>query len=186
MLSLILCLCFKSFSQSEKAFSKGNSVISAGVGIGNIWKTFLKNAFTYPPGTYNVKTRGTYTLVYEYGFSNRISGGLALGYSDVYGKFDGYGEKFTETLTNYSLLVRSNYHFGKIPKFDPYIGAGLGYYRFKYYNNKPGIVNSKVPGSFGYSAQLGAHYYFSRHLGAYAEVGYVGGSIGQLGVTYKW
>lgn len=181
----LLCLIHPSFAQEERAFLKGNSLISAGVGIGNIWKSFLEDAVAYPPGTYNVSNKGTYTIVYEYGFSDRISAGIALGYSEVTGKFDGYGEKFTETLTNFSLLARSNYHFGKFRKFDPYIGVGIGYYHFKYNNDRPGIINSKVPGAFGYSGQLGAHYYFIPRFGIYGEAGYVGGSFGQLGVTLK-
>lgn len=185
VLCLLLCLAHKSYPQNIRAFEKGNSLISAGIGIGNIWKTFLKEAFTYPPNTYKVSSKGPFTLVYEYGFSKRISAGIAIGYSEVNGKFDGFGEKFTETLTNFSILARSNYHFGKFRKFDPYIGVGVGYYHFKYNNDKPGIINSKVPGAFGYSGQLGTHYYFIPKFGAYAEVGYVGGSFGQVGLTLK-
>jgi len=170
----------------QQAFAKGTSIITAGMGIGNIWKTFLEDAFNYPDNTYKVSSKGTYTLVYEYGFSKRISAGVALGYSEVTGQFEGFGEKFNETLTNFSVLARSNYHFGKSNKFDPYIGVGIGYYHFKYHNDKPGLINSKVPGSFGYSGQLGAHYYFIPSFGIFAEGGYVGGSFAQLGITCKF
>jgi len=181
----VLCFARILYAQKEPAFTKGNSLISAGIGIGNIWKTFLKDAFTYPPDTYKVTSKGTFTLVYEYGFINKLSGGIAIGYSEVVGKFNGFGEVFTETLTNFSILARANYHFGNFRRFDPYAGAGVGYYHFNYHVNKTGIVNSKVPGSLGYSAQLGIHYYFTSQMGAYAEAGYVGGSFGQIGFTYK-
>ncbi len=174
----LLFISVSAMAQTERAYVKGNSIVSAGVGVGNIWRTFLKEAYDYPTDTYNVSSNGTFTVMYEYGFSKRISAGIALGYSKVTGKFEGFGEKFTETLTNYSLLARSNYHFGKYRKFDPYVGIGVGYYNFQYYNNKPGIINSKAPGAFGYSGQLGTHYYFNHNLGAYMEIGYVGGSLG--------
>ena len=187
---LILCfltgLIHHSYGQNKPPFSKGTSIISAGIGIGNIWKTFLQEAFTYPSNTYKVSSKGTYTLVYEYGFSKRISAGIASGYSRVVGKFNGFGQTFTETLTNFSVLARSNYHVGKFKKFDPYIGVGVGYYNFQYHNDKPGIINSKVPGAFGYSVQIGSHYYFIPRFGVFAEIGYVGGSIIQIGGTFKF
>lgn len=186
---LIVCLLSsfipQSFSQNRGAFSKGNHLISAGVGIGNIWKTFLEDVYTYPDNSYKVSSKGAFTLIYEYGLSKRISAGVALGYSKVVGNLNYFGLSYSETLTNFSVLARADFHIGKSQKFDPYFGGGLGYYSFNYYNDKPGLINSKVPGSFGYSAQIGAHYYFIPRLGAFAEVGYVGGSLAQIGLTYK-
>lgn len=172
-------------AQDKRAFDKGNSIISVGYGIGNIWKTFLEDAVSYPDDTYKVSNNGTYTLIYEYGVSKKVSVGLAIGFSEVEGNFIGFGEKFTEKLTNLSVLARANYHIGNFKNFDPYLGGGIGYYHFNYSNDRPGLVNSKVPGAFGYSAQLGLRYYFSSHWAAFGEAGYVGGSLVQLGATFK-
>lgn len=179
---LLLCVIHNSYAQNDRAFSKGNSIISAGFGIIDTWKIFLERANDY--STYKVSSKGTFTLVYEYGFSKRISGGIALGYSKVIGKFDGFGQ-FPESLTTFSILARSNYHFGKFRKFDPYIGGGIGYQNSQYYNNNPILDNAKIPGAFAYSGQLGAHYYFIPCFGAYAELGYVAGTLAQLGLTLK-
>lgn len=179
-------MCAQSSAQEVRAFEKGNSIISLGYGIGNIWKAFLEDAVSYPDNTYKVSNNGTYTLIYEYGVTDRISAGLAVGYSEVEGTFIGFGEKFTEKLTNFSVLARANYHIGKFRKFDPYVGGGIGYYHFNYSNDRPGLVNSKVPGAFGYSAQLGLRYYATPQWAAFGEVGYVGGSLVQLGVTFKF
>ncbi|MEO6583329.1 MAG: outer membrane beta-barrel protein [Ferruginibacter sp.] len=180
---------FKSIAQDNRAFEKGNSIISLGYGVGNIWKKFLEDAVNYPPGTYKVSNQGTYTIIYEYAFTDKISAGVATGYSRVTGRFNtivnGTELKFSETLTNFLLLARANYHIGKIKNFDPYIGGGLGYYHFSYYNDNPSLINSKTPGAFGYSAQLGMHYYFSDHVGSFLEVGYVGGSLVQFGISLK-
>lgn len=176
-------------SDDENAYTKGKSVISVGYGVVNIWSYFLKNALAYPENSYKVSSMGPFALTYDYGLSKHISAGIAIGYSVTNGKFDQFGYKFTEKLTGFTVLARSNYHFFiKGNKFDPYVGAGLGFFKFNYSNDSPGIVNTKVPGSFGYSAQLGTRYYFSELLGLHAELGYVGtgGSLGELGVSFKF
>ncbi len=177
-----------SAQDDTKAFEKGSSTISAGLGIGNVWKSFLEDFTNYPENSYEVSNNGTYTLIYEYGVSNKFSAGLAVGYSQVEGYFNGagYGITFTEKLTNFSVLARANYHIGNFKKFDPYVGGGLGYFHFKYSNDNPGIIDSKSPGAFGYSAQLGLRYYVLPQLAAFAEGGYVGGSLVQLGATFKF
>lgn len=186
----IVLQLFSSASQAQemRAFEKGSSIISLGYGIGNEWKGFLEDFTDYPDNSYKVSNNGTYTLIYEYGFGDRISAGVALGYSQVEGNFDGAGTgfTFTEKLTNLSILARANYHLGKFKKFDPYVGGGIGYFHFNYENSKPEIIESKSPGAFGYSAQLGLRYYFIPQLAAFGEVGYVGGSLVQLGATFKF
>jgi outer membrane protein W len=191
--TLIVILTFLSISlntqaqEEVKAFGKGTSVISIGLGIGNVWKSFLEDFTSYPENSYKVSNNGTFTLIYEYGVSKKISAGIAVGYSEVEGNFNGAGSgfTFTEKLTNFSLLARANYHIGSFKKFDPYVGGGLGYFHFKYSNDRPEINDSKSPGAFGYSAQLGLRYYVLPQFAAFAEAGYVGGSLVQLGLTYK-
>lgn len=170
-----------------RAFEKNTSIISVGLGIGNVWKSFLEDFTSYPDNSYKVSNNGTFTLIYEYGVSNKISAGVALGYSQVEGNFNGAGTGFTfsEKLTNFSAIARANYHFGKFQKFDPYIGGGIGYFHFDYSNDRPEIIDSKSPGAFGYSAQLGLRYYVHPRFAAFTEVGYVGGSLVQLGLTLK-
>ena len=186
--AIILAILFSttSFAQETTAYTKNSSVISAGVGIVNIWKSFLRDAVSYPPSTYKVSATGPFTLIYEYGFTNRISGGVALGYSEVIGNFNGYGEKFEEKLTNFSAILRANFHIGRFKKFDPYIGGGAGYYAFKYTNDRNLSDDGKIPAAFGLSAQAGTKYYVTNSLGLFAELGYVGGSLGQLGFSYKF
>jgi outer membrane protein W len=174
---------------SASAYHKNGSVISAGYGIYNAWRRlFSVNA---PAGTtYTVSAAGPATIVYEYAFTNRISGGVSLSYSKLKGILR-YGlYKNTETLTNFSALLRANYHFGQSAKWDPYIGGGAGYYSFEYTSkDNAGGANSgsglKIPGAFALSAQAGTKYYFNRHFGLFAELGYVAGSVGQVGATVK-
>lgn len=183
------------FAQDDEggAYSQGSSTISLGYGFGNIWKKLFKLSSTFSGGAYKTSATGPFSLTYEYGVAEKISVGLALGYSQVKGVYtdpDDADFNYTEKLTNMSAIARANYHFGSSDKFDPYIGLGLGYYNFKYetkYSDGTETGNVfAIPGSFGFNGQLGAKYYFSPNIGVFAEVGYVVGGIGQIGVTFKF
>lgn len=173
--------------KNNAAYYKGSSVVSVGYGIGNIWKTFLNDAVnsTIPGITYKVTAFGPIALNYEYGFLNRFSGGITFAYSKVKGVYSGFGDSFTDELKITTILARANYHFGRSPKFDPYIGGGMGYVKSKY-NNDQSASRNDVPGLLGYSAQLGGRYYFTPVLGTYAEIGYVNGSFVQVGLTARF
>jgi opacity protein-like surface antigen len=187
LLSAFLVIIAASSFAQDAAFSQGSSTFSVGYGFGNIWRTLFKLSGA------KVSATGPVALVYEYGAAEKISVGVSLGYSKITGKYtDPSDPTFTsqESLTNISALARANYHFGSSEKFDPYLGIGLGYYHFKYeYKDSDGDTNGgafAIPGAFGFSGQLGAKYYFSPQFGLYAEVGYVGGSIAQIGLTAKF
>jgi outer membrane protein W len=174
-LTIMLALSSSSFAQ---AYTETSSTLSLGYGIGNIWSSLMKL------GGESVSATGPIALTYERGVSEKISVGLAVGYASIKGtQNDGSG--FNETLTNFSAVVRGNYHFGSSDKFDPYVGLGLGYYNFTYKNSNGDQGAFIIPSALAVSAQLGAKYYFSSNFGAYGEIGYVAGSILQLGLTYK-
>lgn len=187
---LAIALSANSFAQkTDKAYSKGSSSVSLAHGIGNIWKTLFKKTTNF--GNPTITSLGPYSLVYEYGFTPRISGGIAFGYTIIKAHVY-YASSYStdEKLTNFSALARGNYHFGRSARIDPYIGGGLGYYQFRYTSvdntgsSAPGRIT--VPGSFGLNGQLGAKYYFSQHFAALVEVGYVVGSYVQVGLTARF
>ena len=168
---------------SESFSNKGRSTITVGYGIGNVWVYFLKhNSFfiDYVPN-YTVKSMGPITGCYENFILKKISVGLAVSYSNVKGKGDSRGFFVDDQISIFTALIRGNYHFGKFPKFDPYVGGGIGYIRSAY-KSYPS-VSGPVPGDFGYSAQIGAHYYITKQTGVYGELGYVNGSFMQIGIN---
>ena len=169
-------------AQVNPAYKKHTSTITAGYGFGNVWKTFLDKAITIPE--YKVSSTGPFTLIYEYGITKRISGGLAGCYSRVNGNSKRF--QLADELTILSLLARADYHFGSSVKFDPYFGAGIGINNARYINNASVNANSKVPSTFEYSGQLGIKYFILSQVGIYAEAGYVGGSFLQGGFTVKF
>jgi len=163
--------------QNEKKF-----ILSAGYGVGNFWTKFLKDALDLPD--YKVKALGPITFIGEYRLYKKITGGISLTYSDINGHINKNGFEYSDELIIYTGLIRVNYHPIITRKWDVYLGGGLGYVNSQY-KSSLGTGSSNVPGEFGYSAQVGAHYYLTKKAGFYGELGYVNGSFLQLGVCLQ-
>ena len=184
-ISFLFSGCLSFAQTNNRAFNKGDFSVSLGYGIGNIWKGFLEDAISFPEN-YKVSSKGPVVLLIDYNIHRKINIGIATGYSETNGRYKGSGQDFSEKLTAFSALFRANWHFGNWEKWDLYAGGGAGYYHFNYSNNRNIIKPNSVPGSFGYSLQLGTSYYFSSHIGLYGEVGYIGGSLAQGGVKARF
>jgi len=183
--AILLSLSTATIAQDggNTAYQEGQSTVALGYGFGNIWKSAFKTAGF--GGSF--KGMGPFALTYEYGITEKISVGAVVSYSSLKNNFT---NNDVQKLTQFGAVLRGNYHFGSSAKFDPYIGIGVGYYNFKY-SYKDGNGNDvssvySVPGAFGYQGQLGAKYYFMPSLAAFAEIGYVAGSFGQIGVNFKF
>lgn len=171
-------------AQNRTAIYRGQITGSLGYGIGNIWVRFLKEG-TGGSADYRVRALGPVSLVGEYAFHRRWSGGLSFTYSNLRGSFDRNGFVFDDQLRIITVLARVNVHPGRFRRWDPYFGAGLGYVQSRYTSSVSG-TQPKVPGELGYSAQAGARYYLTSHWGLYAEAGYVNGSFFQTGLHVAW
>jgi len=208
---LVSAICMLAFSvksiaqDGEGAYTQGTSSVSVGYGFISPFKTLFKisNAFGASSGvTAKFTSLGPVGLTYEYGISPKISAGIQVAYGtlkNVQTEKDGMGTGkdyiVTQKMDQISAILRGNYHLGSSEKFDPYIGLGLGYGNFKYKStsNDPSdtqadlaYYNISVPGALGITGQVGAKYYFSSSVGAYAELGYLAGSFAQLGLTVKF
>ncbi len=153
-------------AQDKVAYEKGNQLLQLGFGVG---ATFSSGTTQVPP----VQAR------YEYGFSDEISGGAILGYASSYVFYSGGS-------IDYSYLIaglRANYHFGTSKKFDPYAGPTLGYNKVSL-SDRGGYIGTIADSEIIYGAQIGANYYFTKHIGAWAEIGYGVGLL-NLGITFK-
>lgn len=150
---------------------KGTKFVNAGIGLG---------AFGFS-GT------GGFPLVAsaEYGFTDKISGGLVVGY---------ISRKYMSDW-KYSYLVigpKASYHFNEIlnvekENLDVYGGASIYYRHFKV-KGPSGDTGDYVKASGG-DVSIGFHaggrYMFSENIGAFAEVGYNIAAL-QLGLTFKF
>lgn len=161
------------------AFHKGSKFLQIGFGLGGGY--YASGLKTSIPA---IQAR------YEFSVSDKISAGVVLGYSSA--KYDYPGieyddEMFGSSSLTYSYLlagVRGNYHFSTTNKFDPYVGATLGYNAVSVSEDDDDEI-SGADGKVLLGAQVGANYYFSKNLGAWADVGYGLGYI-NLGIVFKF
>ncbi|MDB5241203.1 MAG: hypothetical protein JWP57_1828 [Spirosoma sp.] len=85
--------------------------------------------------------------------------------------------------------ARGSYHLGELlnvqdSKFDPYVGATLGF-RHSGYANTYGYDYGAYNSGLFLGAHIGSRYYFGDKVGGFAEVGY-GVSALRIGVTAKF
>ncbi len=152
------------------AFGKGTSDVNIGVGIGTFyWGSGVTNSLGVNP-----------TVSYEYGVSDKFSVGGHLSFSAA--KFSAYGDvvKYTGILIG----PRGSYHFATSAKFDPYVGATLGYVIVSVTDNSgyPGAKGSGV----GLGFFLGARYFPGSSVGFHAELGYTSFSFLTAGISFKF
>jgi hypothetical protein len=148
---------------AQGPFNKDTGVLNAGIGFGS----FLSGDEVLPP----------ITLSYEVGWPSNdgIFEKMSVGGTVGFGTSE-YNWFYSDCTLNYTHIIlgaRGSYHFYNKGKFDAYAGLMLGY----------NIVSSEwdcdfdgeydaSSSSFTYSAYLGARYYFTPKIGAFAEIGY--------------
>ncbi len=110
---------------------------------------------------------------FEYGFHENISGGAILGWSSQ--SEDYYWAEYTYTYI--AIGAQGNYHFKPGEKFDPFVGAVLGYDIVSWdveYN--PGYTSwygyDATANSMFFGGALGCNYDFSPTMVGTARVGY--------------
>jgi outer membrane protein W len=186
---LSAAVLFAALSGNAQAFTKGSSTVNLGYGFLNVNRTTFK-LFTFGDPTAKTSSMGPVVVGYEYGVTDRISVGAQVGYGQVKTTWTDDNDKTTLQLNQLTAIIRGAYHFGNGENFDPYVALGVGYNNFKFTakeNDKTieGFAYA-VPTAIGYTAALGGNYYFSKNIGAYAEVGYTAGSLIQIGVKAKF
>jgi hypothetical protein len=158
--ALLCTLSSQAQSTDGTAFTKGSNIINLGIGIGT---TLYGSGYTgsFPP----------ISVSYERGIADgRFGIGGYLAHTSAK-----YGDKEDYWKYSYTVIgARGDYHFYTTDKLDTYGGVMLGY----------DIVNDKWHGggeAGSYSASgsaavfsifVGGRYYFSQHVGAFAELGY--------------
>ena len=159
-------------AQEGNSFEKGVSDINIGVGIGNLyWGSGFSNSLGVNP-----------TASYEYGVTDRISIGGNISYSAAKFSSGGYEIKYSGILIG----PRGAYHFATSPKFDPYVGATLGYVIVSVTDNSGGSFGGAKASGVGLGAFLGARYFPSSSFGFHAEIGYTSFSFLTAGISFKF
>lgn len=135
-------------------------------------------------------------LVYERSIMTLLDGqasigvGGSLGNSFLYDSASDDGVKATALDDWFALGVVGSFHYQFIDNLDTYVQVGLsgglwtGKATVSYEDIK--VKTKDSDGFFGWTASLGARYYFRENWAVNAEIGYVIGSFFMAGVTYKF
>lgn len=157
LLGVLLVLC-----AIWGAEAKAQNVVKQGVGLVNIGIGIDSNAFPI-------------SFSYDYGLNGHLwdtKSALSVG---VLG-----GAAFGNDYTGFYIGPRLGVHYHFMPQLDTYFAFMLGYNVHKHDDSgKDGVYTGK----FRPGGHIGARYFFTPNIGAFAELGY-GYSILNVGVTF--
>ena len=175
-------------SSKSTGFYKGRTNISLGHGFGNFSQSLFKTA--EKTEGYAYQGLGPYHAKIEYALTDHSGLGVSFNYA---GSMIGYdanvmGQSTRQKLNwnGFSALIRYNYHFMTGTRFDPYIGAGMGFRWSKYQYGVDAAEKESVtlPSLFplGFEMTVGARYYLIPNLALYGEGGLAKGIL-QVGLV---
>ena len=198
-----------SSGSGDAAFDEGTNVVSVGVGfVGGISGYFnTLEGLEIGGSGYSFSESSTpgIRVDWEHGKNEHFGYGIIFDYqggslTSSYSDISGYNSNFQPIYTTYSdkwsltwitLAARVAYHFNVNKSFDPYIGATLGYVlaTASYSSDNAGLGLSASAAGIALGIQAGARYYFSDHIGAFAELAYCtneGANIVNVGIAFKF
>jgi len=177
MKKILLCSLLAFFVlnyTNAQVISKRDRVVTAGIGIGSYLGS---NSLTIPPIAGAFEYCIVDNLFDEY---SAIGIGAYLGYCADRWK----SNLATVTYTYTSIAAKGYFHYNFVPDLDTYGGLALGYNIVGRKATPSDYHNSTSSSGLGYSLFVGARYYFSPKIGAYAELGY-GIAALELGLSFR-
>ena len=167
-----------------QSFDKGQSMVSAGYGLGSYRVLFFSDIVKGPIGSkQHIKTSltGPIYLKYEYMLDENISVGGNFAFIDYttsnsfQSNYNGTDSMFTNSyhFFSYSILARINYHFTPEEAYDIYAGFSCGY-RYVSSIFRQGIAADDVQSltiPIGFEAVIGARILVTEKFGLYSEIG---------------
>ena len=156
-------------AQAQEVFGKGDKALNIGIGHGT-----TISGTTIPPITASL----------DFGVADRLINGNNGSIS--VGGLVGYAGSYNDYATVHYAIVgaRGAFHYQFVDKLDTYAGLLLGY-RHARVNWKSDIINGSVGASeIALGGYLGARYFFTPKIGAFAELGY-SIAYANVGVTFK-
>ena len=160
-----------SIANAQEVFHKGTTAINAGIGLGSYY-----NSLSIPPLSVSLDYGVADNLIN--GNNGSISVGGFAGYtasSHTYGTYK-------STFSYIALGGRGAFHYQFAPKLDTYAGLMLSYDIVS--SNYDAFSNYIKSSHIDWSLFLGARYFFTEKIGAFAELGYGFYNL-NLGVTFK-
>lgn len=180
----------------QHSFGPGTRLLSFGMGLPNLYRI----NYNVPDGYSHVKTTGFGPLYarFEIAASDNIGISPAFGYGTFHYSYFGwaYHPGYQEPVIYYddvntmNLSLVANLHFNRWinnPRLDVYAGGGvaMNYLRCRY-GNIPPYKTPESKTSFTPAGKLGARYYTTPIVGLFAEAGYDGLSVVNLGFSVRF
>lgn len=143
------------------AFAPSSNVLSLGIGLGNRYG-YVGSGVSVAPAV---------SLAYERGIRALGPGTLGVGgfvgYQHAASSALGYNYSFSDLL----VAVRGSYHYSLAPPLEVYGSLALGVRHAGVSYSGPGDYAASATDSYA-ALLVGGRYYFSRAVGAFAELGY--------------
>jgi hypothetical protein len=163
----------------EGMFNKGDNVVNLGIGIGN----------TLYSGSYYTRGVPPVSISFEHGVADEIleKGVIGilgyLGYNSYKYDYLGWGYKYSNIVIGAGGL----FHYPLVNKLDTYAGILLGYNisSATEFGTYPGYDYNASSGGIVFSGFVGARYYFTDNIAAFAQVGY-GIAYLTFGVSFRF
>lgn len=189
-----------------KCVEKGSFLVDVYYGFPNV----LLNAVRKELAESNYNSASTYTsfgpigIRGEYFVANHVALGVEVNYSAATINWD---ENETGSISNpkiikhelaytrLRMLAKFSFHFGPNEKLDFYTGGGIGTNRTVFTELEDGISTSGTYTTYygalttipiSWRINFGAKYYFTKNIGAGAEVGFCGAPLASLGICFKF
>ena len=176
-------------SKAGFGFNSKTRIISFGLGVPNLYRI----NYDEPPGYAHVKTTGFGPIYakFEIAATGNIGIVPAFGYSTFHYSYqDPLRIIYYDDVNTINLSLSGNYHFKKLfsnPRVDFYAGLGIAMnYLRSLYGNIPPYKQPESKTYFKPCGRIGMRYYIDPIFGLYAEGGYDGLSILQLGLSVKF
>lgn len=178
LLVAIIVFACTNITAQNLTIEPGQNFAHAGVGFGGFGYT---NASFFPA----IGVSYDRMLMPEIG-PGYISVGGAVGFKSATYKYNIGNENFKDRWTNIFVGARALYHWDVLnqDKYDVYGGLVLGirYYNYSYDGLGLDVSANQIYPWVG--GVIGAQYFFTRNIGAYAEIGYSISYL-NLGVSIK-
>ena len=160
-----------SLANAQEVFHKGTTAINAGIGLGSYY-----SGITIPPLSVSLDYGVADNLIN--GNNGSISVGGFAGYTATSHTYGAYKSTFSYI----ALGGRGAFHYQFAPKLDTYAGLMVSYDIVS--SNYDAFSNYIKSSHIDWSLFLGARYFFTEKIGAFAELGYGFYNL-NLGVTFK-
>jgi opacity protein-like surface antigen len=184
VLPAILAIFAVSFANAQDVFQKDDLVFNAGIGLNNSLYSGTGYKSTLPP----ISISGEYGVAENLinGDNGSIGVGGYLGYTSAEFKRSVLGTDFGWKYSSLIIGARGAFHYQLVDDLDTYASVMLGYnvVSAKSIGEENLALGKASASAFSSSFFLGARYWFTPGLGAFAELGY-GISNVNIGVTFK-